>query len=153
MAAGEAAAALGRAAKAVTGSVGAVANAVGSAGRATKVWTRPAVPGARSMRAATFQNMPDYVKVVEVGPRDGLQVRLASFFRFGLWGVGAARSIHPLVLQNEKKVVPAATKVEFIDKLVGTGLSYIEATSFVSSKWVPQVNAFKPHLAARMTCC
>ncbi|KAH8204557.1 hypothetical protein TruAng_001331 [Truncatella angustata] len=56
----------------------------------------------------------NYVKVVEVGPRDGLQ--------------------------NEKKSIPVATKIELIGKLAKTGLSFIEAGSFVSPKWVPQMN-------------
>lgn len=53
------------------------------------------------------------VKIVEVGPRDGLQ--------------------------NEAKLVPTATKIEFINQLSTTGLQVIEATSFVSPKWVPQL--------------
>ena len=57
--------------------------------------------------------MSDFVRVVEVGARDGLQ--------------------------NEKQIVPAATKIELIDRLSGTGLRSIEATSFVSPKWVPQL--------------
>ena len=56
---------------------------------------------------------PSQVRIVEVGARDGLQ--------------------------NEKTIVPAATKVELIDRLSDTGLSTIEATSFVSPKWVPQL--------------
>lgn len=63
-----------------------------------------------------FIGIPDYVKIVEVGPRDGLQ--------------------------NEKKIVPTAVKVELIHRLVSCGLSVIEATSFVSPKWVPQVMWF-----------
>lgn len=55
----------------------------------------------------------NFVKVVEVGPRDGLQ--------------------------NEKSIVPTEVKVEFINKLSGTGLKNIEVTSFVSPKWVPQM--------------
>ena len=58
-------------------------------------------------------NFPKSVKIVEVGPRDGLQ--------------------------NEKGVIPAADKIEFIDKLSDTGLKTIEATSFVSPKWIPQL--------------
>ncbi|MGE5625762.1 MAG: hydroxymethylglutaryl-CoA lyase [Bacillota bacterium] len=58
-------------------------------------------------------NFPKSVKIVEVGPRDGLQ--------------------------NEKGVIPAAAKIEFIDRLSETGLKTIEATSFVSPKWVPQL--------------
>ena len=56
---------------------------------------------------------PASVRIVEVGPRDGLQ--------------------------NEKTIIPAATKVELIDRLSQTGLRMIEATSFVSPKWVPQL--------------
>lgn len=57
--------------------------------------------------------LPAKVKIVEVGPRDGLQ--------------------------NEKQVVPTAIKVELIDRLAAAGLGVIEATSFVSPKWVPQM--------------
>ncbi|HEU4664216.1 MAG TPA: hydroxymethylglutaryl-CoA lyase [Dokdonella sp.] len=57
--------------------------------------------------------MPAAVRIVEVGARDGLQ--------------------------NEKTIVPAATKIELIDRLSATGLRTIEATSFVSPKWVPQL--------------
>ena len=57
--------------------------------------------------------LPSKVKIVEVGPRDGLQ--------------------------NEKQVVPTAIKVELIDRLAAAGLGVIEATSFVSPKWVPQM--------------
>jgi hydroxymethylglutaryl-CoA lyase len=56
---------------------------------------------------------PSRVRIVEVGPRDGLQ--------------------------NESQIVPAATKIAFIDRLSQTGLKTIEATSFVSPKWVPQL--------------
>lgn len=58
-------------------------------------------------------NMPDYVTVVEVGARDGLQ--------------------------NEKAIVPAATKIELIKRLASSGLPVVEATSFVSPKWIPQL--------------
>ncbi|MBS0514607.1 MAG: hydroxymethylglutaryl-CoA lyase [Proteobacteria bacterium] len=56
---------------------------------------------------------PSQIRIVEVGPRDGLQ--------------------------NEKTIVPAAAKIELIDRLSATGLQTIEATSFVSPKWVPQL--------------
>jgi len=56
---------------------------------------------------------PSQVRIVEVGPRDGLQ--------------------------NEKTTVPAPVKIELIDRLSATGLQTIEATSFVSPKWVPQL--------------
>lgn len=58
-------------------------------------------------------NMPQSVRIVEVGPRDGLQ--------------------------NEKQIVPTDTKVELIARLADAGLKAIEATSFVSPKWVPQM--------------
>lgn len=60
-----------------------------------------------------LRNIPGYVKIVEVGPRDGLQ--------------------------NEKEIVPTSVKVELIKKLVASGLPVVEATSFVSPKWVPQL--------------
>lgn len=58
-------------------------------------------------------SIPEFVKIVEVGPRDGLQ--------------------------NEKDIVPTTVKVELIKMLVSSGLPVVEATSFVSPKWVPQV--------------
>ncbi|CAI8020704.1 Hydroxymethylglutaryl-CoA lyase, mitochondrial [Geodia barretti] len=57
--------------------------------------------------------LPEKVKIVEVGPRDGLQ--------------------------NEKTPVPTEVKVQLINKLSETGLPVIETTSFVSPKWVPQM--------------
>jgi len=56
---------------------------------------------------------PAKVKIVDVGPRDGLQ--------------------------NEKAPVPAAVKIELVHRLQGAGLTEIEVTSFVSPKWVPQM--------------
>lgn len=53
------------------------------------------------------------VRIYEVGPRDGLQ--------------------------NEKVILPAAVKIDLINRLSETGLTHIEATSFVSPKWVPQM--------------
>jgi hydroxymethylglutaryl-CoA lyase len=53
------------------------------------------------------------VRIVEVGPRDGLQ--------------------------NEKTIISSADKIALIDRLSATGLACIEATSFVSPKWVPQL--------------
>ncbi len=58
-------------------------------------------------------NMPLKVKLVDVGPRDGLQ--------------------------NEKQPVPASVKVELVHRLQAAGLKDIEVTSFVSPKWVPQM--------------
>jgi hydroxymethylglutaryl-CoA lyase len=57
--------------------------------------------------------LPNKVKIVEVGPRDGLQ--------------------------NEKQVVPTEVKIELINRLADAGMRVIEATSFVSPKWVPQM--------------
>lgn len=57
--------------------------------------------------------LPKQVTIVEVGPRDGLQ--------------------------NEPKNIPTALKIDFINRLSETGLRVIEATSFVSPKWVPQM--------------
>jgi len=58
-------------------------------------------------------NMPAKVKLVDVGPRDGLQ--------------------------NEKGQVPAEVKIELVHRLQEAGLKEIEVTSFVSPKWVPQM--------------
>jgi hydroxymethylglutaryl-CoA lyase len=58
-------------------------------------------------------SVPDFVKVVEVGPRDGLQ--------------------------NESREVPTAVKLELIERLADAGLQSVEATAFVSPKWVPQM--------------
>ena len=60
-----------------------------------------------------MSSLPNQVRIVEVGPRDGLQ--------------------------NEKAIVPTPVKIELIDRLSATGLQTVEATSFVSPKWVPQL--------------
>ncbi len=60
-----------------------------------------------------MSHYPTAVKIVEVGPRDGLQ--------------------------NEQRIVPTPTKIAFIDRLSCAGLTAIEATSFVSPKWIPQL--------------
>ena len=60
-----------------------------------------------------LNNFPPRVKLVEVGPRDGLQ--------------------------NEKQAVPAAIKIALVHRLQAAGLTEIEVTSFVSPKWVPQM--------------
>lgn len=57
--------------------------------------------------------MAESIRIVEVGPRDGLQ--------------------------NERQIVPAATKVRLIEQLVDAGHSTVEVTSFVSPKWIPQL--------------
>lgn len=56
---------------------------------------------------------PEHIKIVEVGPRDGLQ--------------------------NEPQTVETRVKIELIDRLSATGLRAVEATAFVSPKWVPQM--------------
>ncbi|MDT4814482.1 3-hydroxy-3-isohexenylglutaryl-CoA/hydroxy-methylglutaryl-CoA lyase [compost metagenome] len=58
-------------------------------------------------------NIPSKVRLVEVGPRDGLQ--------------------------NEKQPISVADKVRLVDDLTAAGLGYIEVGSFVSPKWVPQM--------------
>jgi hydroxymethylglutaryl-CoA lyase len=57
--------------------------------------------------------LPEFVKIVEVGPRDGLQ--------------------------NEATPILAADKIMLIERLADAGISYIESGSFVSPKWVPQM--------------
>ena len=61
----------------------------------------------------TLASLPQRVKIVEVGPRDGLQ--------------------------NEKQSVPADVKIALVDRLSRAGFANIEAASFVSPKWVPQM--------------
>ena len=61
----------------------------------------------------TLSTISNFVKIVEVGPRDGLQ--------------------------NEKTLISTVDKIKFINLLSNTGLKYIETTSFVSPKWVPQM--------------
>ena len=58
-------------------------------------------------------SLPQQVKIVEVGPRDGLQ--------------------------NEKESIPAEVKIALVDRLTAAGFQNIEAASFVSPKWVPQM--------------
>jgi hydroxymethylglutaryl-CoA lyase len=58
-------------------------------------------------------NLPRRVRIVDVGPRDGLQ--------------------------NEARSVPTAVKIELISRLAEAGLPAVEATAFVSPKWVPQM--------------
>ena len=57
--------------------------------------------------------LPSKVKIVEMGPRDGLQ--------------------------NEAKIVPKPIKITLVDKLTDNGFRFIEAGSFVSPKWIPQM--------------
>ncbi|VXC29192.1 hydroxymethylglutaryl-CoA lyase [Massilia sp. 9I] len=58
-------------------------------------------------------SLPKKVKIVEVGPRDGLQ--------------------------NEKEALSAAVKIELVNRLARAGFANVEAASFVSPKWVPQM--------------
>ena len=67
----------------------------------------------RSTELAITSKLPKRVRIVDVAPRDGLQ--------------------------NEKAVVPTEIKVGLIDRLTDAGLPAIEATSFVSPRWVPQM--------------
>ena len=67
----------------------------------------------RAKRILKHMKLPSKVKIVDVGPRDGLQ--------------------------NEKQPVPAAVKIELVHRLQDAGLTEIEVTSFVSPKWVPQM--------------
>jgi hydroxymethylglutaryl-CoA lyase len=60
-----------------------------------------------------MNGLPRQVKIVDVGPRDGLQ--------------------------NEPRSVPAAVKIELIERLAEAGVPVVEATAFVSPKWVPQM--------------
>ncbi|KAF1852200.1 aldolase [Cucurbitaria berberidis CBS 394.84] len=70
-------------------------------------------PCHRRSFASAASSRTDYVRIVEVGPRDGLQ--------------------------NEKQSIPVSTKIELVNRLAQTGLRTIEAGSFVSPKWVPQM--------------
>uniref|UniRef100_A0A8D2ADM5 Hydroxymethylglutaryl-CoA lyase, mitochondrial n=1 Tax=Sciurus vulgaris TaxID=55149 RepID=A0A8D2ADM5_SCIVU len=67
----------------------------------------------RAVSTSAMGTLPKRVKIVEVGPRDGLQ--------------------------NEKNIVPTPLKIKLIDMLSEAGLPVVEATSFVSPKWVPQM--------------
>ena len=75
----------------------------------------------RSPQVEAATGLPPSVTIYEVGPRDGLQ--------------------------NEKTIVPAATKVEFIRRLEAAGLGTIETTSFVPARWVPQMGDAEEVLA------
>ncbi|KAI1337297.1 aldolase [Xylariaceae sp. FL0016] len=83
-------------------------------------WRAPPAcsPLRRHATASDTRNPPprpdNHIRIIEVGPRDGLQ--------------------------NEKKSIPLATKIELVERLAKTGVSTIEAGSFVSPKWVPQMD-------------
>ena len=76
-------------------------------------WSRVGPGALFQRRSLNYETLPEYVKIVEVGPRDGLQ--------------------------NEKQLVPADVKIELINRLSAAGLPVVECTSFVSKRWVPQV--------------
>lgn len=78
-------------------------------------------------RCFSTTNSTKYVKIVEVGPRDGLQ--------------------------NEKKIISTATKLKFIKLLRESGLKHIEVGSFVSPKWVPQVRMLEKGMIMIITDC
>src|SRR5262245_57230544 len=61
-----------------------------------------------------FSHIPPFVKIVEVGPRDGLQ--------------------------SEKVWVPTEQKIRFVQMLAGAGLPVVESTSFVSLRAIPQLS-------------
>ncbi|HEV7815082.1 MAG TPA: hydroxymethylglutaryl-CoA lyase [Janthinobacterium sp.] len=71
---------------------------------------------------ASQPGLPKQVKIVEVGPRDGLQ--------------------------NEKETISAEVKTALVDRLSKAGFANIEAASFVSPKWVPQMASSKEVMAA-----
>ncbi len=73
-----------------------------------------ASPGSQASSPSPLAHLPPTVRVVEVGPRDGLQ--------------------------NEKALVPTAQKVQFIEMLAHAGLPVVEATSFVSPRAIPQLS-------------
>ncbi|XP_066871035.1 hydroxymethylglutaryl-CoA lyase, mitochondrial isoform X6 [Kogia breviceps] len=79
------------------------------------LWRLVGLASPRAVSTSSVGTFPKRVKIVEVGPRDGLQ--------------------------NEKNIIPTPMKIKLIDMLSEAGLPVIEATSFVSPKWVPQVAA------------
>ncbi|MEU2213019.1 hydroxymethylglutaryl-CoA lyase, partial [Streptomyces hygroscopicus] len=71
-------------------------------------------PAGALPRVARRPGLPEEVRVYEVGPRDGLQAEAVR--------------------------VPTAVKAEFVRRLVGAGLTTVEVTSFVSPRWIPQLD-------------
>ena len=67
----------------------------------------------RTPQVEATTGLPARVTIYEVGPRDGLQ--------------------------NESAIVPVEVKAEFVRRLVASGLSTVEVTSFVHPRWVPQL--------------
>lgn len=88
--------------------------------------TRPLPFRASNTRtfAHSSRALADHVRIVEVGPRDGLQ--------------------------NEKTSISADTKIELVNRLAKSGLKIIEAGSFVHPKWVPQVGGRRQHQRGKL---
>lgn len=87
----------------------------------------PRAPGPLHLRtfSSTRTSRADHVRIVEVGPRDGLQ--------------------------NEKTSISLETKLELISRLAATGLTHLEAGSFVPAKWVPQMASTSEILESLLT--
>ena len=81
-------------------------------------------PAARCF-STSRQYLADHVRIVEVGPRDGLQ--------------------------NEKVSIPLSTKLDLINRLSQTGVTHLEAGSFVPAKWVPQMDSTAEILEALLS--
>ncbi|KAE8211295.1 hypothetical protein CF327_g4937 [Tilletia walkeri] len=84
-----------------------------AAARAPRLVRDFAASASRAASPSVSEEAHNFVRIVEVSPRDGLQ--------------------------NEKRTISTETKVELIRRLAGTGLGVIEAGAFVSPKWVPQM--------------
>src|SRR5947207_7988399 len=90
-------------------------------GSSTACTSGPAISSRKGRRSSRFpptarrppMRLPAKVRMVEVGPRDGLQ--------------------------NEAKSVPAPIKIALIERLADAGLRAVEAGAFVSPKWIPQM--------------
>ena len=88
------------------------------AAQRSRVHHRPRTQSSTTSNGYSTASPPqDYARIVEVGPRDGLQ--------------------------NEKTTIPLATKLELIRRLAETGVTDMEAGSFVRGEWVPQVRCCK----------
>jgi hypothetical protein len=81
--------------------------------KSVRVLSSPVVAQRVRSYSAVNATLPKFVRIVEVGLRDGLQ--------------------------NEKSLVPLQTKLTLLNKLYAAGLRTIEAGAFVSPKWVPQM--------------
>ena len=81
--------------------------------RIVPIASKPAPTGYSHTERVTPMTLPTHVRLIEVGPRDGLQ--------------------------NEANPISVADKVQLVDALTDAGLGYIEVGSFVSPKWVPQM--------------